>query len=334
MKEQKIDFVIAWVDGNDRLWREEKQKYSPQSGSDSREIRYRDWENLKYWFRGIEKYASWVNKIYFVTCGHLPEWLNTKHPKLVITNHKDFIPNKYLPTFSANPIELNIHRIPNLSEQFVFFNDDTFITKQTKPEDFFKNGLPCDSAVLNPHISQREYKTHMEAADMDVINDNFNKNQCIKSNFLKWFNYKYGKNLLKTICLLPWEKFTGFTQWHIANSYLKSVYEEIWEKEYETLNETCLRKFRYILDVNQWLIENWQLASGKFYPRNPKIGKSYVFTENKEENKKILKDLEKQNYKIMSINDMVKETDTFEKWKLELIKSFDKILPEKSKFEK
>lgn len=330
----KIDFVIAWVDGNDPAWREEKNKYSPDAGTDTREIRYRDWDNLKYWFRGIEQFAPWVNKIYFVTWGHIPQWLNINHPKLVITNHKDFIPKEYLPTFSANPIELNLHRIKGLSEQFVFFNDDMFITNKTKPEDFFKNGLPCDSAVLNVHISQRQYKTHMEVADMDVINDYFNKNESIKKNFFKWFNLKYGKNVLKTICLLPWEKFAGFTHFHLANSYLKSTYEEVWKKEFETLNETSLRKFRYILDVNQWLMEDWQLASGKFYPRNTKIGKSYVFTDDYKANEQILKNLEKQKYKIMVINDMVKEADQFEKWKKELINSFEKILPEKSSFER
>ena len=27
-------------------------------------------DNLKYWFRGVEKFAPWVNKIYFITYGH------------------------------------------------------------------------------------------------------------------------------------------------------------------------------------------------------------------------------------------------------------------------
>lgn len=39
---------------------------------DNRVIRYRDWENLKYWFRGVETFAPWVNKVYFITYGHIP----------------------------------------------------------------------------------------------------------------------------------------------------------------------------------------------------------------------------------------------------------------------
>ncbi|MBR6159158.1 MAG: Stealth CR1 domain-containing protein, partial [Lachnospiraceae bacterium] len=125
----KIDFVITWVDGNDPEWRKEKEKYSGKTTGDDREKRYRDWELLRYWFRGVENCAPWVNKIHFVTCGHLPDWLDTGHPKLNIVNHKDYIPEQYLPTFSCRPIELNLHRIPGLSDDFVYFNDDMFLLR-------------------------------------------------------------------------------------------------------------------------------------------------------------------------------------------------------------
>ena len=80
----KIDFVIAWVDGNDEKWLLEKSKYSLVKENDQSKIRYRDWENLKYLFRGIEKYAPWVNNVFFITYGHLPSWLNVNNDKLKI----------------------------------------------------------------------------------------------------------------------------------------------------------------------------------------------------------------------------------------------------------
>ena len=125
MKE-KIDFVILWVDGNDKKWLEQKNSYTNKT-EEIKKSRFRDWDLLKYWFRGVEKYAPWVNKIFFVTWGHIPSWLDTKNPKLEIVKHSDFIPPKYLPTFNSNVIELNLHRILNLSEKFVLFNDDVFI---------------------------------------------------------------------------------------------------------------------------------------------------------------------------------------------------------------
>ena len=93
---EKIDFVILWVDGSDKEWLNEKNKYSNEKidvVNDAK--RYRDYDLLKYWFRGVEQNAPWVNKIHLVTYGHLPKWLDTTHPKLNIVNHKDFIPAEY-----------------------------------------------------------------------------------------------------------------------------------------------------------------------------------------------------------------------------------------------
>ena len=146
---EKIDFVIAWVDGNDPEWRKQKNEYSPSKETDSSNIRYRDMEILKYWFRAVCEYAPWVNKVHFITWGHLPEWMNTECEKLHIVNHKDYIPEKYLPTFSSHPIELNIHRIKGLTERFVYFNDDMLLNDYVSPDYFFKKGLPCDFAHVN-----------------------------------------------------------------------------------------------------------------------------------------------------------------------------------------
>ena len=139
----EIDFVMPWVDGSDPAWREEFLKYralqAPQGepacdtgtaagAVDASEERYRDWDTLRYWFRGVERFAPWVNRIHFITWGHLPAWLDTAHPKLHVVRHADYIPSPYLPTFNSCPIELNMHRIEGLAEHFVYFNDDTFLS--------------------------------------------------------------------------------------------------------------------------------------------------------------------------------------------------------------
>ena len=158
---EKIDFVLTWVDGSDPDWLAQRREYQPGRGTDAGESRYRDWDNLQYWFRGVEKFAPWVNKIYFVTWGHVPKWLNTAHEKIQIVKHEDFMAPAYLPTFNINSIELNLHRIKGLSEHFVFFNDDMFLIDSVKPEDFFKNGLPCDccieTALVQDNIRKLEH---------------------------------------------------------------------------------------------------------------------------------------------------------------------------------
>ena len=140
---EKIDFVLTWVDGTDPKWIAEKRKYEKQiiesSEEANAECRYRpETEMLRYWFRGVEKFAPWVNKIHFVTCGQKPYWLNGNHKKLNLVNHNDYIPSQYLPTFSSNVIELNLHRLPNLKEQFVLFNDDMYLLQPIRESFYFR----------------------------------------------------------------------------------------------------------------------------------------------------------------------------------------------------
>ena len=99
MEIESMDFVIPWVDGSDPAWRAERELWLARERRDpflakwnDGEQRYRDNGLLRYWFRGVEKFAPWVNKIFFVTYGHVPDWLNTAHPKLQIVKHEDFIP--------------------------------------------------------------------------------------------------------------------------------------------------------------------------------------------------------------------------------------------------
>ena len=43
---EKIDFVVTWVDGNDKKWREEKQYHEQKMGINvglNSDLRYRDW---------------------------------------------------------------------------------------------------------------------------------------------------------------------------------------------------------------------------------------------------------------------------------------------------
>lgn len=330
----KIDFIIPWVDGNDEAWRKEKNQFNVSVDYDAREQRYRDWDNLKYWFRGVEKYAPWVNKIYFVTWGHIPEWLNVENEKLVVVKHSDFIPKQYLPTFNASTIELNFHRIEGLSEKFVVFNDDLFLISKTKKTDFFKKGMPCDTAALNVHcLDVNVGFNYASFQAIGIVNKYFPFHSTLLKNWKKWFNLKNGKLLLRTLYLFPCPRFSGIYQPHLANSYLKTTYLKLWEKEEIVLNETCTHKFRNKLDYSQWVFRNWQLASGNFENRKI-IGKSFYIEEDRNCIDEICSFIEKQKGKMVCINDGEMTNDKFEKNKIRIIESFEKILPDKSKFER
>ena len=326
----KIDFILTWVDGSDPAWQKLKSEYDPDYTIGS--AHYRDWGLLRFWFRSIEKYAPWVNKIHFVTCGQVPEWLNAEHPKLHLVDHKDYIPEECLPTFSANPIELNFHRINDLSEQFVYFNDDTFLSAPVVAEDFFKNGLPLDSFKLSALVPsvKNEVITYILFNDLLLINANFNKNACVKKNVFKYLNFKYGKDNLKTLYYLLIGKFSGFENPHLPNAFLKSTFKEVWAAEGDYLEKVSKNKFRTKEDVNQYLMRYWRLVKGEFVPRSSNIGRCYTLGI---DNEPIENSLKNQRYKMICLNDnsQLDDIEAEQQWICNL---FEQLFPEKSSFER
>ena len=99
--------------------------------------RYRDSEELRYSLRSLVKNAPWIRRIYIVTDNQIPYWLNLENDRVSVMSHEEIFLNKsHLPVFSSPAIEANIHRIPGLSKQFIYFNDDVFLGSKTHPEDF------------------------------------------------------------------------------------------------------------------------------------------------------------------------------------------------------
>ncbi len=330
-----IDIVILWVDGSDPTWLEEKRKYAPPSAKDSNSVnRYRDWGLLPYWFRCIEKHAPWARKVHFVTWGHVPAFLNLNAPKLHVVKHRDFIPEEYLPTFSSHTIEMNIHRIPDLAEHFIYFNDDMFLLQPMEEEHFFRNGLPCTYGREVPWAFTGEVGTwaHAAANDLGVINKHFPKKEAIRHHGKKFYSKCYGwKNNLRTFALntLFPDHFTGFQNLHAPGAYIKRTFEEVWAAEPALLDSTCRDKFRQASNVNQWVCLWWQVASGNYEPYVVDNEVDSVTPENLEQMCQIV---EGQTHDFVCINDPETEVD-FEVLAERLKKAFETILPEKSSFE-
>lgn len=139
----QIDVVYTWVNGSDPEWFREMSYYrNHENGTENASksataSRFRDNDELKYSLRSLERFAPWVHRIFIVTNGQIPLWLDTNNPKIKIITHKEIFPDpSVLPTFSSPSIEMNLHRIPGLSEYFVYFNDDVFLGSPVFPYDF------------------------------------------------------------------------------------------------------------------------------------------------------------------------------------------------------
>ena len=331
-----IDFVILWVDGSDPDWLKEKSKYEIKRGDDSDTVnRYRDWNLLPYWFRAVDKFAPWVRKIHFVTWGHVPTFLNLEAQKLHIVRHEEFIPLEYLPTFSSHAIEMNIHRISGLSEQFVYFNDDMFLLRPFQPQDFFKKGLPCTYGGEVPIeiIGNIGIWQHAAVNDLGIVNAHFPKRKAVAKYGKKYRDRCYRwKDNVRTLALekLYPDYFTGFKNIHAPAAYLKSTFREIWDAEPEKLESTCHDRFRTSDNVNQWVALWWQVASGQF---SPAVIDNLVMKISEDTIDELCYTIERQSHDYVCLNDPEEEID-FGKLSKRLKKSFETILPEKSQFEK
>lgn len=336
--ETPIDFVIIWVDGSDESWLAEKNRCLAQvTGKeipvDAGKNRYRDWDNLRYWFRAVEAYAPWVNRVHFVTCGQTPPWLNPQAPKLHLVHHRDFIPEAYLPTFSSHPIELNLHRIPGLSEQFVYFNDDFFLTAPVTPGDFFRKGLPRDSIGEEPiQFPVAELYNNILINDIAFVNRHFNRAATRKVHFSKWFSLRSPhdalKNLVMTLVRKPY--FFGLDIHHLPQSYRKEIFGEVWDLEPELLGETCAHKFRDSRDLSQLTMKYYQLMTGRFLPYDKH--KSGIALQAQPDMDRICEIIRSRRYKFLCINDS--GVTEFERCQAEINRAFRDALPNKSSFEK
>ena len=144
-----IDAVYTWVDGTDPAWLARKRaaletvsgERMPEAAAD--DLRFVGHDELRYSLRSLELYAPWIRHVYIVTDGQRPEWLREDTDWISIVDHRDIAPaGSALPTFNSQAIETNLHRIEGLSEHFLYFNDDMFLSSPVPPDLFFHaNGL-------------------------------------------------------------------------------------------------------------------------------------------------------------------------------------------------
>ena len=219
----KIDLVYLWVDGSDIEWAKRKAKMLSEIAdiklnSDSIDrCRFQDNNELLYSLRSVEKNLPWINHIYIVTANQKPSWLNLDHKKITLVSHDEIMDDYSLPTFNACSIESYLTRIPNLSEYFIYANDDMFFFNETKPELFF----------------DKEMKPIYQMG---------------KKIFNKPYNHLYGNSVVKGHNLIKkkFNKSVGYFPHHGVDPYKKSYIDEcieIFKEEFETTRHNHFRSF-------------------------------------------------------------------------------------------
>ena len=307
---EPIDIVVTYLDSSVKEWQEQYsywrsteiakglqradniQAFGPE--------RFRNWDDaFKYWFRGIEKNMPWLRYIHLVVMDekHIPDWLNTKHPKLKIHYHSEIIPKEYLPTFNAIQITNYVSNIENLSDNFLFSDDDWYAINKINKEQFYNDG---NYLVNNSKPKKSRYQ----------LNDiwNYTLNNC-----LDWYDKLCGKDQ------------TYYSNPHLFHLVNKDIAKQILKETEETYNSR-FRSDKNIL-VN-WLAYIRAINVGKFKPVDD-FYKNAKFSNISEKTK--FNDF--KQYSIVCFNDSEHMKD-FTITKNNLLTFFREVFPEKSDFEK
>ena len=223
-----VDIVYTWVDGNDKRWQQKKNNYDSNSSNneDTDVARYEQIDELRYSLRSIASYFKDFRKIFIITDGQIPWWLDTSNEHVTIIDHKDIFPDiSHLPVFNSHAIEANLHRIPGLSKKFIYLNDDIFLWNSMGKDKFFKaNGLSISrfEKIANVHGQPSH---HFPAWKNAAINNNW---LLAKKYNLQSYSYHL----------------------HCPHSLDKEVCQKMWEEFGEELNKTSQSKFRSITDIS------------------------------------------------------------------------------------
>lgn len=234
-----IDMVYCWCDGNDPNFKKRKEEYLHESqlvpDYDSvGDHRFIDNEELRYSLRSLEMYAPWIHHVYIVTDGQTPPWLDINYDKVSIVDHREIMPQNLIPCFNSSAIERYIVNIPNLSEYFLYGNDDMFFGRPLRPDFFF-------SSDGKPIVHVKYFEKFKEIKDEnDFINKYQNVSEWMKTNLNAWrmLYQKYGRKEFYVLA-------------HTIDGYKKSLLKMIINKYNPFLDENSNTRFRSVKNISR-----------------------------------------------------------------------------------
>lgn len=312
-----VDIVYLWCNSNDSAWIEKKnnelKKYNkPLDNDATSDCRFTNIDELKFSLRSLEKFAPWVNQIFIVTDNQIPDWLDITNPKIKIIDHKDILPPECLPTFNSCAIETALHKIPGLSEHFLFANDDMLFGQPVTKDFFFdENGCPVFR---------------------------FSKRRIINKPYRHLYGYtiSLAYRLVKT----KYGNYRGYFPHHNIDAYRKSDMEKCCETFRTGFEITAKQKFREKGCIQRSIFGYYSVMNktAKYKIVDSLSAKLKNLINNTPQDSMMLKltksKLEKFNKKmpyLFCINDSLSTTD---KDRLALHNFFELKFPEPSSFEK
>lgn len=240
--DEAIDAVVAWVDGDDPRHRAKLNHHLEQLGrqvATAAPTRFSSIGEIDYCVTSLLKFAPFVRRIHVVTDDQVPpifaqrpHWSPELRDKLVLVDHRDIFAGHAhcLPTFNARSIETMLYRVPGLAERFVYLNDDFFLIKPVRVEDWFRDGKPVIRGAYRMPI------------DREV-------GQRVKRWLRKVLNRPKEPNPLHQRAQAKAAAMAGFTRryyatHHVPNTMRRSTLERFYAGHPERLRENITQRLR------------------------------------------------------------------------------------------
>ncbi|MCR5519430.1 MAG: hypothetical protein K6F21_03775 [Bacteroidales bacterium] len=291
-----MDAVITYVNGLDPEWR---SSYAEFIGRPPLEKRFRDWGTLRYLLRGIQVCLPFVENVYLLVSSdsQVPEWADKE--KLHVVRHSDIMPAGLLPVFNSCTIEMFLHRIPGLAEEFIYFNDDMFPLLECRREDFYEDGKG-KMGISKSFLSTNAYKK-----------------QCRASSDMA----RKALGLARSLVFVRPQ--------HICSPMLKSASEAC----YAALEDEILAKssrLRKPENPNQYLYLDYMYYSGRLVPQ--RISNKHL-SQGVYSAAQIAAFIRKPSTAFACINDVEMSDEKYLAMRAEMLAAFEERFPEKSRFE-
>jgi len=346
---EDLSIVYIWNNGTDPEYINMRNQYSEEKVT----VSEKKYDELLYSLRSLDKYLPWhKGKIFIVTPGQTPTWLDTSNPRIEIVHQDDILPLEAIPTYNIFVLEMYLDRIPGVSERFIYMNNNHYFKSYTHPEFFFNREF-----APKYYLSRKVTNDHRKALEMA-------KNKKMK-------NYrKYQCSLYYTNGIVQ-DAFGASVAIRYTDRVPYAWYRDLFEparKLYKTfVSETNKHKFIEALDIiPTFAIQSFNIfgAANPFFPDvisgdgkakdfgpvslNPErtieyysfdivspgvrenTMKTTTLTSNSEKNIKNLKSLEESPGVFMSIKLQGNEKDYYN----DLIEFMGQRFPDKSSFEK
>ena len=253
-----IDAVYLWVDDSDPIWQQKKAKFEHRSPDADSASRFREFGELQTSIRLLAKNAPWLRKVFIVTDSQNPDLQSAGSLpfEIGVIDHEVLLSKTNRPTFSSRALTANLHKIPDLSEHFIYMNDDTFIAAPSSWNDFFET---TDNGEMVAKLRNTTTKMPPLAnlpADEIVYNSRYHSNAVAA---------KQG-----------WSVQEGPPE-HGGHAMHKSVIASLWKKIPDEMSRATSEKFRKPDTIlPEWLHDSYAFSHGKAINASGLTGYKYV----------------------------------------------------------